>query len=126
MRKLMWRTGLLSLFALSAAAGAQDVVRVAPEHSKILLENEDIRVVQTTLAPGEKDPVHVHPAGWYYVVQPGTMKVTFADGQVATWESQAGEGGWLKTRAAHADENVGKTTITWVLVEVKSARKAEQ
>jgi quercetin dioxygenase-like cupin family protein len=98
-------------------------VKVAPEHSKILLENEDVRVVQVTLEPGEKDPVHTHPSGWYYVVKPGTMKITFPDGRVATWESEPGEGGWLKTKSPHADEDVGKTTIVWVLVEVKSAKK---
>lgn len=123
MRHVLLTGAFVCFFLLLPTSRAQDIVRVAPEHSKVLLENDDVRVVQTTLAPGEKDPVHTHPSGWYYVVKPGTMKITFADGKVATWESQAGEGGWLKTKAAHSDENVGKTTIVWVLVEVKPAVK---
>jgi oxalate decarboxylase/phosphoglucose isomerase-like protein (cupin superfamily) len=70
---------------------------------------------------GEKDAMHTHPSGWYYVTQPGTMKLAFADGKVATWEAKQGEGGWLQTKAPHAAENVGKTTLVYVLVEVKSA-----
>ncbi len=106
------------------AARAQDVVKVAPEHNKILLENADVRVIENTLAPGEKDAMHTHAAGWYYVKQPGTMKVVHADGRTDTWESKAGEGGWLQTMDPHTSENIGKTTLVYVLVEVKSAAKA--
>jgi oxalate decarboxylase/phosphoglucose isomerase-like protein (cupin superfamily) len=49
------------------------------------------------------------------------MKIVFADGKVATWEAKEGEGGWLQTKAPHTAENVGKTTLVYVLVEVKSA-----
>jgi beta-alanine degradation protein BauB len=105
----------------SLAMQAQDVIKAAPEHNKILLENAHVRVIENTLAPGEKDAMHTHPPGWYYVKQPGTMKVVHADGRTETWEAQAGEGGWLKTMDPHTSENVGKTTLVYVLVEVKSA-----
>jgi hypothetical protein len=108
----------------SLTAQAQDVVRVAPEHNKILLKNEHVRVIENTLAPGEKDAMHTHPPGWYYVKQPGTMKVVHADGTAQTWGAKEGEGGWLKTMDPHTSENVGKTTLVYVLVEVKSAAKA--
>lgn len=96
-------------------------MKVAPDHYKILFENDQVRVLENTLAPGEKDPTHTHGAGWYYVTSPGTMKITFPDGKVATWESKPGESAWLKTKSPHADENVGKTSLTWVLVELKNA-----
>jgi len=123
LRNFGFLCGLASLFALLLPCRAQDLVKVAPQHSKVLLENDDVRVVETTLASGETDPVHTHPSGWYYVVQPGIMKITFADGKVAAWNSQAGEGGWLATKSPHSDENVGAKTIVWVLVEVKSAER---
>ena len=109
------------LFLLAATGSAQDVVKVAAEHNKIILENADVRVIENTLAPGEKDAVHTHPSGWYYVTKPGTMKIVFADGKVATWEAKQGEGGWLQTKAPHTAENTGETTLVYVLVEVKSA-----
>ena len=121
MRKLCLTFAVLSIFPLAGICRAQDVVQVAPEHNKILLENADVRVIENTLAPGEKDAMHTHPSGWYYVTKPGTMKIVFADGKVATWKAKEGEGGWLQTKAPHTAENVGKTTLVYVLVEVKSA-----
>ncbi len=116
---------LLSAFILAGYATAQDVVKVAPNHYKVLVDNEYVRVVQNTLAPGEKDPIHIHPAGWYYVTSPGSMKVTSAEGKVTMWEPKLGEQGWLNAEAPHTSENVGKNTLVWVLVEVKSASKSK-
>jgi hypothetical protein len=114
--------GILTLLlAVVPTARAQDVVKVAGEHNKILLENQDVRVIENTLAPGEKDALHTHAHGWYYVKKPGTMKIVMADGTVRMWNAEEGEGGWLKTLDAHTSENVGQTTLVYVLVEVKSA-----
>ena len=121
MRRLSLSIATLCLFPFAGTGRAQDVVKVAPEHNKIILENADVRVIENTLAPGQKDAMHTHPSGWYYVTKPGTMKIVFADGKVATWEAKEGEGGWLQTKAPHTAENVGTTTLVYVLVEVKSA-----
>ena len=112
-----------ALFVLGLSAQGQDAVKVAPDHYKILLENEHVRVIENTLAPGEKDAMHTHPSGWYYVTKPGTMKVVHADGKTETWEAKSGESGWLKTEGPHTSENIGNTTMGFVLVEVKSAAK---
>ena len=121
MRKLSLTTAAMCLSPLAGICCAQDVVKVTPEHNKIILENADVRVIKNTLAAGEKDAIHTHPSGWYYVTKPGTMKIVFADGKVATWEAKEGEGGWLQTKAPHTAENVGKTTLVYVLVEVRRA-----
>jgi quercetin dioxygenase-like cupin family protein len=113
---------LLSLLAASLLL-AQDAVKVAPNNFKVLQENEQVRVVQDTLAPGETEAMHTHPAGWYYVTMPGTMKVTRADGKTEIWNAKAGEQAWMDADPPHKSENIGKTTIQYVLVEVKSAAK---
>ena len=115
---------LLSLLAASLLL-AQDAVKVAPNNFKVLAENEQIRVVQDTLAPGETEAMHTHPAGWYYVTMPGTMKVTRADGKTEIWNAKAGEQAWMDADPPHTSENIGKTTIQYVLVEVKSATKKD-
>jgi hypothetical protein len=101
---------------------AQDVMKVASDHHKLLFENDQVRVVENTLKPGEKDAPHTHPNGWYYVTAPGSMKVTMADGKVTVWEPKMSESGWLQTMSQHTSENVGNTTMKYVLVEVKSAQ----
>ncbi|HET9165060.1 MAG TPA: hypothetical protein VFP11_03615 [Candidatus Angelobacter sp.] len=110
-----------SLFALGMPALAQDAVKVAPSHYKVLLENDQVRVIENTLPPAAKDDMHTHPAGWYYVTKPGTMKVVHADGKTEIWKARAGESGWLQTEGPHTSENIGKKTMGFVLVEIKSA-----
>ena len=109
------------LLPIAVVAFGQDAVKVAPKNFKILAENADVRVVQDTLKPGESEPMHTHPAGWYYVTQPGTMKITAADGKSSTWEAKNGEQAWMEAEGPHRSENVGRTTLQYVLVEVKSA-----
>lgn len=111
-------------------AGLRSVVQRAgchegsAEHYRAWVENEHVRAVENTLAPGERDGMHTHPSGWYYVTKPGTMKVVFADGKVEMWEAKEGEAGWLEAEGAHTSENMGKTTMGFILVEVRSAPKA--
>lgn len=111
----------LAIALAAAAAQAQDAVQVAPAHYAVKLENEHVRVIENTLKPGEKDGMHTHPSGWYYVTQPGTMKVVHQGGKSELWKAKAGEAGWLKAEGPHTSENVGEASMSWVLVEVKGA-----
>jgi hypothetical protein len=51
------------------------------------------------------------------------MKIVHEDGKSVIWEAKAGEQGWMEAEGAHTSENVGATTMGFVLVEVKSAAK---
>jgi quercetin dioxygenase-like cupin family protein len=106
---------------LASLAAAQDVMTVAKDHYRVLVDNPQVRVVENTLLPGQKDPFHTHPAGWYYITKPGTMKVVFADGRSEMWQPKAGESGWSPAESAHTSENVGTAPMSYVLVEIKSA-----
>lgn len=113
----------LTTVLMTFAAQAQDALKVASDHYKVKVENEYVRVIENTLKPGEKDGMHTHPSGWYYVTRPGKMKVVHADGKSEIWNAKAGEAAWMKAEGPHTSENVGKTTLSYVLVEVKSAPK---
>ena len=39
---------------------AFDAVVAAPEHHRVLLENERVRVLNTLIKPGDETPVHTH------------------------------------------------------------------
>jgi hypothetical protein len=46
-----------------------DAVAAAPEHHKVLLENDQIRVLETLLRPGEETAVHTHVwSGFLYII----------------------------------------------------------
>jgi quercetin dioxygenase-like cupin family protein len=115
---------LLTIFTgLCTFSFAQDVMKVASNHYKVLFENESVRVVENTLGPGEKDPMHTHPAGWAYVTKPGKMKVVYADGKTETWEAKEGEATWIDAEGPHTSENIGTAPMGFVLVEVKGAKQ---
>ena len=125
MRNILLAAAAVGLLLLCATfAQGQDAVKVAPSHYKVRTENAHVRVIENTLAPGERDPMHTHPAGWFYVTRPGTMKVVHADGKTTLWEAKEGEAGWMEAEGPHTSENVGKTTVGFILVEVKSAAKS--
>jgi len=122
MNKLPFSATLGFAFAACAAAvSAQDVLKVSPATNKVLVENEHVRILQSTFKPGAKEGVHTHPAGWYYVTKGGTLKVSYADGKVEMWKPKAGEQAWMDGEAPHSAENVGKTTLQYLMVEVKDA-----
>src|SRR4026209_1165913 len=116
------RTCLFAAFAaasvLSASALAQDVMAVAANHYVVRVDNADVRVIENTLAPGQIDPVHTHPAGWYYFTKPGKMKIVHADGKSEIWEAKEGEAGWMQAEGPHSSENVGSSSMGFILVEV--------
>lgn len=118
---------LVALTVLACAgtrtAMAQDALTAAPDHYRVLVENEHVRVVQNTLPAGGKDSTHTHPAGWYYVTKGGSMKIVFSNGRTAVWTPATGESAWSAAEPAHTSENIGTEPMSYVLVEVKSAAR---
>jgi hypothetical protein len=68
-------TTLLSLlFLICIAVSAQDPVKTSPQYYKVLLENDQVRVLEYRLKPGEKEAMHSHPAGVVYVLSGAALK----------------------------------------------------
>ena len=83
-----------------APAGA-DPVKVAGDAYKVVIENDQVRLLEVRGKAGTKIPLHVHPA--YVAYNVNDMKAEFADGTGKTQEvtSKAGEALW-KEPEAHA------------------------
>ena len=64
---IVGRAALVCLTVLLATSlWAQDMVKVAPMNCTVLLDNDQVRVVRVVLQPGEKLPMHSHPANVVY------------------------------------------------------------
>jgi quercetin dioxygenase-like cupin family protein len=113
-------------FALlaSASAGAQDVVQVGGDSHKVLLENAQVRVLAVKIKPGEKVPMHSHPASVSYVLSDGKLHITLADGKTVDKEPKAGAATWSDA-VTHAVENVGTSEFSQVQIELKAAPPAK-
>lgn len=110
----------LSLFGVTALA--QDPVNTSPQFYKVLFENEQVRVLEYHLKPGEKEPMHSHPAGVVYVLSGGKLKFTFPDGRIEERSATAGETIWREP-VTHAVENVGDTEAHAIAIDLKGSPK---
>lgn len=98
----------------------QDAATVTPKVVQVKLENDRVRVLEFTSDPGDKEDWHTHPAFVVYVVTGGTLRMTTADGKSRDAEFRPGD---IKYRepTIHRTENIGKTTLRAILVELKGA-----
>ena len=96
-----------------------DVVKVSPDKYRILLENEYVRVVEYSIKQGEKDNPHTHPRKTSYVISGGTLRVYPENEKPFDYEEVAGVTEWSDKTDKHSVENIGATTITILLTEIK-------
>ena len=97
-----------------------DAISSSPANFKLLLENEYVRVLEYSLKPGQKDTPHTHPAKSSYVVSGGKLKVYLENGQTIIADEETGTASWRDYVGKHYVENIGNTTVTIVLTEIKS------
>ncbi len=110
---------------------ALDALLAAPEHHRLLLENESVRVLDTRIRPGEVVRLHTHrwPAV-YYILGAGDFIRRDEHGAVVA-DSRKGGGptlapgtaAWTPPLGPHTLENVGSTEIHVVSVEVKASNR---
>jgi len=106
------------LFFVTSIAVAQDPAVVNAKTIKVKLENARVRVLEAALKPGEKEQMHSHPAYVVYVIAGGKFRNHSADGRVTDGEYHVGDT-LYREPLTHWAENIGKTTIRLVLVELK-------
>lgn len=99
-----------------------DFVKASPDKAKILLENEFVRVIEYSLKPGEKDSTHTHPPKTSYVISGGSLRIYPENEKPFDSEEVKGATEWAGKRGKHYVENIGKTTVTILLTEIKSAQ----
>ncbi len=111
-------TLLAALVVLASVAIAQDVVAVAPGSHKVILENDQVRVLQVHVKAGEKVAMHSHPANVAYFLTDGKLKITLPNGKSDVRTIKAGTANWSDP-ATHAAENVGSADFEEIQIEMK-------
>ena len=105
---------------------ALDAMIAAPDHHRILFENDSVRALDTKLAPGERTPVHAHewPAALYVLSWSDFIRRD-ADGAILVDSRERpapeiGAGLWIDPLPPHSVENIGSSDLHIIAVEVKS------
>lgn len=117
------------LAALAAPVLAQDAVPDAlsvawnGQHPcEKLFEDAQIRVARCTFPPGAVHLRHSHPAYLTYVLEGGTMTAVSAAG-TTTRKTTAGQFSATPAIPWHEATNVGDTTLRYLIIEQKYAKK---
>lgn len=104
---------------------AQDPVKVAPTMYKLISENARVRILDATLAPGQKTVMHSHPDLVSVILEPSTVRWTMPDGKTADSPADAKRGSVMFNAAGkHISENTGKTKLRAILIEFKQPAPA--
>lgn len=109
--------------------GEMDAVLAAPDHHRLLLENELVRVLDIRIGPGERVAMHTHcwPSvlylmSWSDFVRRDAAGVVLLDTRGG--EPQAVGGAvWSPAMPPHTLENVGDGELRLVGVELKTVAK---
>ena len=103
-----------------------DAVIAAPNSHKILLENDNVRVVEVVVLPGQTEPMHTHAWPSVMIVNTSTkIKYYDASGNGTEYpERQASPDKpfveWMSPEGLHAVENLDSTkTYHAVRIELK-------
>jgi quercetin dioxygenase-like cupin family protein len=101
------------------AAVEVDALVASPENFRLILENDQVRVLEYTLLPGHTDRPHTHPQRVSHYLSAGTLRVRYIGGTSQVFEQHAGETAWSGPSPLHDTQNIGATPIQTLLVEVK-------
>jgi hypothetical protein len=103
--------------ATAGLVHAQDKAKERAPVTKVLLENDKVRVAESTFEPGDVSRAD-RRARANYVVKGGTLERTSKDGKKTVVEREAGTSVWLE---ADSDvvKNIGKTTFVVVTFQLK-------
>lgn len=83
--------GLATPFAASAQSVPQTAIAPLPAAFKTILDNEHVRVFESTFAPGVVIPMRNYPRRTIYVLKgPSQMKITDADGKTQMQTDETG------------------------------------
>ena len=124
MRKLIYILALAFVASCSESPKIQKVIdlhpeKVSPDIYKVLLDNEHVKVLEVTFAPGQSDSMHEHYAMTAYVIEGGKAQITLPDGTVSERDIPSGATMHNPTITKHQVKNIGNNTMKILLVEQK-------
>jgi len=102
---------------------AQDpVIAASNVYKKVVLDNENVRVIQVEFAPGEVAPWHQHPNHVVYVLAGGKIEITNKGKEAMVMDLNEGDAMYMPA-VTHMAKNVGTTTIRLLVTEIKPGHK---
>jgi mannose-6-phosphate isomerase-like protein (cupin superfamily) len=89
---------------------------------KVLIDNDKVRVTETTFRPGEVSPSIARPYRVTYVVKGGSLERTHADGKVEKVEFKTGQSFESGPDKPWSTKNTGRGDVVLFTVTPKQAK----
>jgi beta-alanine degradation protein BauB len=118
MKTLLALSLALGLAGTARAAGSMDPLTVGGDIYKKVFENDAVRVMEVTFAPGAKIAMHSHPDHFAYVIKGGNLRITNAAGKGMDAALTPGQVLWINAES-HAAENTGTAELKLLVTELK-------
>lgn len=110
-----------------------DAVAAAPDHHLVILENEQVRVLDTRIAPGQRTPIHTHAwpsvlyvMSWSDFIRYDAHDTIVLDSRSFTASPAVGTALWSAPLGPHCAENVGDQELRVIAVELKISQSPSQ
>lgn len=110
----------VGILLIAAGAFAGDCVKVAPDNFKVLLENDEVRVLEYTAKKGEKVAMHSHPDHVIYALMSGKAVFSLPDGTTQDIVTEAGQAIFVPA-TTHATQHFEEAHV--LMVELKKPMK---
>ncbi len=110
--------------------GELDALIAAPQHHKLLFENEFVRVLDANIPPGEITNVHTHryPASLYIIswsdfIRYDAEGMVLVDSRTFAKTPAPASALWSGPLPPHALKNIGANDLHVISVEIKNESK---
>ncbi len=114
---------LFLLLTLSSGLRAQDIMKVGTGlNNKVLLDNDQVRVIEIESAPGVETTWHSHPNHVVYALSDGKLEITDKGKPAKVYEFKAGQAVYFPA-TTHMAKNVGTTSLKLIMTEIKPVEK---
>jgi len=104
-----------------------DALIAAPQHHKLLFENEWVRILDTSIPAGEMTRVHVHQfpsalyfLSWSHFIRYDAEGNVIVDSRTLAKTPAIGAALWSGPLTPHALKNIGTNDLHVISVEVKT------
>ncbi len=128
LKKMILKSGiittviLLMLLTVSVEAWGQDPTVVDAKHYTVEFENDQVRVLRISYAPGEESVMHEHPNGVAVFLTDANTEMKIGDGTTIQDIRKSGDAIWAPA-GKHLPKDIGDNKSELILVELKSQPK---
>ncbi len=107
------------VMTIQTEAFGQDPTVVDAKHYTVVFENDQVRVLRISYAPGEESVMHEHPNGVAVFLSDGDTEMKLGDGTTIEDIRKSGEAIWVPA-GKHLPKSIGDNKSELILVELKS------